>query len=225
MKDNSVKYPFTTTNMYIWEIINIGAVAFFLALERNDEPLKGHFLPNVLKRAVPAAACLVLPVICIYTMFWLQRGGYMYTGIMPDLTPGSNDPLNTSEAARTMCTLVFTSLSLVILFKVCKPFSKYRKIVFISALSINVLLLVIFGIITYSQGWRQIGLVDLKELSKLNIFDINYIALTGVNYFECAVIAVLAASVYFTGNTVTHAIRERRKEKNAQDQSRNTTSN
>ena len=45
-----ILWPFSTNHFYVWELITIGTSSFFLALEPNNERLKGHFLMNIFRK-------------------------------------------------------------------------------------------------------------------------------------------------------------------------------
>lgn len=207
-KDQSIIYPFSTNNLYLWELFGIGYSAFFLALEKNSDLIKGNFLKNIFTKAIPAGVMVVLAVLTIYIMFYLQKSGAMFTGVMPDIAADGETLLNTSETARAMASLVITALSLVVLFKVCSKFSTYRKIVYAGVVVIVLGLLVWAGIVTYQQGWSQIGTVPMKELSELNIFQINFLSLSFTNYIEVAVIVIVFGSTYLFVTNIVSKIME-----------------
>ena len=135
-RDPEVGYPFITNHMYLWEIVTTGFAAFFLALERNSERIKGKFLPNVFKKAIPAAALLVGSVLTIFLLYILQRSGHLNVGIY------------NKETAVAMSVVTFSVLGTVFLYKVCSPLSKYRKYFLIGSASVNIITLVITCIVS-----------------------------------------------------------------------------
>ncbi len=50
-----IDYPFTTKNRLILESVCIGLSSIFLALQKNESVITGHFIRNTLQRAIPAA--------------------------------------------------------------------------------------------------------------------------------------------------------------------------
>ncbi|MBQ3415263.1 MAG: HAD-IC family P-type ATPase [Clostridia bacterium] len=59
------KYPFLPIQLSLISEVTIGLPSFILALEPNNEKIKGNFLKNILKKAVPAAITAVLVVFSI----------------------------------------------------------------------------------------------------------------------------------------------------------------
>lgn len=182
IKDPLVRYPFLTNNMYVWEIFAIGVAAFFLALEPNRELLQGSFIKNILKKAVPAAFLIIIPVALTYLCFILQKNNLLFTGIYADMD--GETYLNTSEIARTICVLIYTSLSFVVLYRVCLPFDKYRKIVFACVTGVSFLALAGSCLFTYLSK-------TVDELLK-----INFLALEPINYLLAAFFIILSAGIY-----------------------------
>ena len=68
-RNPEVQYPFVTNHLYLWEIFTSGYAAFFIALERNSEKIKGGFLSNIFKKAIPAAATLTGAVLITFLFY------------------------------------------------------------------------------------------------------------------------------------------------------------
>lgn len=182
-KDSSIRYPFETNNMYIWEIFGIGLSAFFLALEPNSEIIKGKFLTNIFKKAAPAAIMMILAVGSIYFGYLLQSNNVIYTGI------------SSIEEATSMSVLTFSVLCLLVLFKVCSPLNKYRRIIFYSATGLSCLLIAFSAIVTYGLHKEEIVLkIGLDNLSL-------------VNYFGTLIIVLLAGTIYIFVNYIIEVIK------------------
>ncbi len=49
-----ITYPLSPSQITLISMFTIGVPAFLLALQENEEPIKGRFLPNILYRALPA---------------------------------------------------------------------------------------------------------------------------------------------------------------------------
>lgn len=117
-------YPFTTKQVMLLEILVIGVPSFFLALQPNDEPIKGRFLPNLLSKALPAALILFFNVIACYFF---------------DLT------FDTQGQFQTMASLALTCVGFVVLFRLCKPIDVFRGIMFAACITMFVLILSLGG--------------------------------------------------------------------------------
>lgn len=178
-----IKYPFEATHFQLWSLINIGLSSFFLALEPNQEPLKGSFIGSILRKAVPGFATIILAVTVIYVLYIFQDNTIFYTGVYE------------LETATTMSVVVFTILGLVVLLKICLPFNKYRAIVFAGAATVEAGLLVLAAIISYKIGVKE------------SIIAINFPSLTLVNWFVIAIIIVLAIATYLIVSYVAEVFR------------------
>ena len=170
--DNTVQYPFITNHLYLWEIFTSGFAAFFIALEKNSERIEGKFLSNIFKKAVPAASMLLGSVFLIFGLYLMQKNHLVDLGIY------------NFETAKAMSIIAFSILGLVFLYKVCSPFSKYRKIVFLSTIGVNVVFLVVTAIITYSTGETE------------KILQIPYLEMGGQSYMTTGIIIVMFAAIY-----------------------------
>lgn len=107
----STDLPFEPKNLTFVGYITIGPPAFILALEPNNEIVKGRFMPTVIKRAVPAALTVVIAVVTVYLA-----------------SPALN--IN-SEQLSTVAVIVTVCAGLMFLVKICLPFTKIRIAMFI----------------------------------------------------------------------------------------------
>ncbi|MDD6400572.1 MAG: cation-translocating P-type ATPase [Lachnospiraceae bacterium] len=102
-------YPFVPSQISLVSMFTIGMPAFLLALEPNKNIIKGHFLTNVMLKALPAGIV-----------------DTMITGIIICL--GENLGLAEGEAS-TIATLLLAIVGFVILYQISVPLNKYRSIV------------------------------------------------------------------------------------------------
>jgi cation-transporting ATPase E len=181
LKNKDIQYPFTTNNMYIWEILSIGIPAFFLSLQKSQGIIEGSFIKNILRKAIPASISIIVPVILVFLFLILQANGIV-TGVLFDYVNGQY--LSTSSSATTMCVLIYTIMSFVVLFRVCSPFDKHRKIVFSVLSSVAVLCLIGSGVYTYLTS------------STDPILNIKFLSMSGTNYFVTGLLILFSASIY-----------------------------
>lgn len=165
-------YPFEAVHFQLWSFIGIGISAFFLALERNKEPLRGSFIGSIFMKAVPGAIATLLPVGIIYLLYALQNNSAFFTGIY-DL-----------KVAAHMSVLAFNIISLVILLKICLPFSRYRAFVFAGAATVEIGLVALAAVLSYRNHINE------------SIIAINFQALTLVNWFVLGIIVILVSALY-----------------------------
>ncbi len=106
-------YPFSTTNLFIWELCTIGGGGFFLALQPSHERLSGSFMKNVLATAIPSGLVEILCVAILFIAYSIEPNFVSY------------------EAAVACSTIMFTLVSYLILFRISLPMDRYRLFVFI----------------------------------------------------------------------------------------------
>ena len=156
-KDNSVAYPFSTMNMYPWEIIAIGYAAFFLALQPNREIIKGKFLENIFKKSLPAAAMMIISVLIVFIFHIVDKNGIGYFG------------LDSFVVTSYIAAIVFNVLSIVVLYRISSPLDRYRKFVVIG-IGIGVLALLGYEAIISLNGnfdkWTLIN-INFSEIGKM----------------------------------------------------------
>ena len=107
-------YPFTTSNMILWEFFTIGLGGFLLALQPSKERLKGKFLSFIIFHAIPSGIMEMASVLIVFVVHWCAPSFLSY------------------EAAVALSVMVFSALSYLTMFVVSSPFDKYRTIVFVS---------------------------------------------------------------------------------------------
>ncbi len=117
-------YPFSPAQFMVLEYFVIGLPSFFLALQPNHNIIKGKFISNLLRNALPAGLVLVLNAAAIY----------VYQHFM-----GISD-----TALSTMASIAITCTGLIVLFNLCRPFNIMRGILIFTmsvlALAIMILL-------------------------------------------------------------------------------------
>lgn len=109
-------YPFSPVQFMVLEYFVIGLPSFFLALQPNHNIIKGKFISNLLKNALPAGLTLVLNAVAIYLF-------QHFMGI-------SNATL------ATMASIAITCTGLIVLFNLCRPFNILRGILMFTMASL-----------------------------------------------------------------------------------------
>lgn len=114
----SFLWPFSPNNFYAWELFTIGLAAFFLALEPNNERIKGNFLKNILKEAGPNGAIISIIIMCFYLFvyFFGEKTGLFIN--------------SESRYLSTICVYFMSIASVFVLFQIAFKFNIYRSIVF-----------------------------------------------------------------------------------------------
>ena len=141
-------YPLTPAQLTLVSNICIGVPSFVLALEPNEERVRGKFLKNVLFEALPGAIAdivLVIGVILFYKAFKIP----------------------TSEMS-TICAILLGIVGLAVLHFTCLPYNKLRKILMVSVSA------TFLFCITALRG--TFGLVDLSASSVLILVVFAFLA-------------------------------------------------
>ena len=102
-------FPVKPLHLTLVSALTIGMPSFLLALEPNFEQVKGKFLPQVLRNALPGGLTNIIVV--LLTQWYMQNHGY------------------TLDETQTICTAVLAMTGLLVLLQVCRPFSTFRKII------------------------------------------------------------------------------------------------
>lgn len=163
-------YPLSTVQLSIIDFFVVGIPSFFLVLEPNNNEVDSRFLPNIIKGALPGAITILL---CSVITF--QLVDYL-----------NYDFLTSS----TIIIVVATNACLMVLFKVCRPFNKMRKIICGTAYTLFVLCIIflpslfeirpIFRFMEYTSDSveiKQLNTVPQTDVSE----DYNYV-LDGIVY-------------------------------------------
>ena len=124
-------YPFVASQMILLEVFVIGLPAFALSLQPNDQRVEGRFISHVIKKSLPGALLMVISVVIIE--------------ILKNVL-GTFD----SEVYTTMQVYTILLSGLINLFFVCRPFTKYRLILFSVSATIIVAIILIAAFIGLS---------------------------------------------------------------------------
>lgn len=109
-------YPVTSAQLSLVSVLTIGIPSFFLALEPDFKPISGHFLSNVLLRALPAGLTDVLVILGVIA--------FSFAFDMP------GDEMSTVSA------ILMSIVGLMMLYRTCIPFTKMRKVLFVGVMVI-----------------------------------------------------------------------------------------
>ncbi len=102
-------YPLEPQHLSVISALTIGVPSFFLAMEPNYERVQGRFLTGVLRRAFPGGLTNIFVV--------LAAQAFMAAFSLP------------LEQISTVCTAILAVVGMLVLFQVCKPFDKFRKLI------------------------------------------------------------------------------------------------
>ena len=117
-------YPFVPIQMTLISTMAIGFPGFILSLEASDDQVNKNFLIKIFKRSLPAGITVAINVIIILIL---------------------NCFLNFSNIEMsTVCLLLTASVGFTNLYKVCLPFTKLRKYLFVTVVTLFLIQFIFF---------------------------------------------------------------------------------
>ncbi len=102
-------YPLLPAQVSFVTMWVIGVPSFLLSQMPNEDLIHGHFINNILKKAMSGGIANVALIL-------LTNWGLHLLHVNPDFIP-------------TICTIVFATVGIIYLLRVCLPFDAYRLIV------------------------------------------------------------------------------------------------
>ncbi len=120
-----ITYPFIPIQQTLINVVSSGIPGLLLALEPNSNRIKGNFLQNIMKLALPPSMAAFLCIIFVL--------------ISNHIFHFCND-----EEASTICVYITGFIRLMFLFKVCIPFNKMRGTLFACMIGIFVGAILLF---------------------------------------------------------------------------------
>ncbi|WP_444659832.1 HAD-IC family P-type ATPase [Caproiciproducens sp. R2] len=120
----SCDYPFQPIQFTLINAVTIGYPSFILALEPNRERIRGRFIVNVIKKALPGALTMALNIVLLVLL-----SGFLNF---------------TQEQISTLAVIITGYTGLMTLFKVCMPFNLKHAALFSVMASAFIIALVFF---------------------------------------------------------------------------------
>ena len=149
-------YPLKPAQISLASALMIGVPSFFLALEPNDEMVRGKFLRNVLFRAFPAA----LTAVALVEWSLLFADAFSIS----------------TEAASTIAFYLYTAAAYLMLYRVCRPMNVWHGILF------GTMGVVYFAAIFLFPDWFHI--VSLDYGCSLILFALLFLAFPIDRFFR-----------------------------------------
>ncbi len=118
------KYFFIPIQLTFITTFTIGTPSFFLALEPNKSLVEGNFLLRILSKSLPVAMTVVFNIVLVS----------IFSSVF-NLS---------SNLQSSLCVILTTVTGMIYLFKICRPFTKYRMILFLSMFIGFIISLIIF---------------------------------------------------------------------------------
>ena len=144
----SMPHSLESTAMQATNIFITGIGSFMLSIEPDKSELQGNFLKDTLSRSIVAGVFMFLPVLF----------GYIWSFIKCGL-----DPIAISEYMASnfypVISICLTVCAFIIFFNICRPFTRYRLVLFIS-----LLLLVVLVVCALPDFFLKNGTEYMREL-------------------------------------------------------------
>jgi len=162
-----VKHQLEPSIMSMVNVFITGIGSFFLALEPDSKRIEGNFLKTVLGKAITAGVYMFLPVMIIYIMGFCMYGLNLEAvySFIEQMIP-----------VISLCVIIS---GCVIYFKLCQPFTEYRKMLFILTISVIVFILIAipeFYLLNSTNFMDEMILKDANSFSDVisNFFSILF---------------------------------------------------
>lgn len=114
-----LKYPIEPSQLTLIGAATIGIPSFFLAMEKNTNVVKGHFIKNVIFRAFPAGFANVILILAMYITALIFKIEH--------------------SMMSSMATIIMGMVGLSMLYRTCKPFNRYKSVLWVGMFLIFVL--------------------------------------------------------------------------------------
>ena len=121
----TVPYPVTPLQLSLLSAITIGVPSFFLALEPNHSLVKGKFLANVFRSALPGGLSDLIVVLGA-EVFYLAFGF-------------------TTDELSTISAILLIVIGILVLYQVCKPFDWKRRVLWGAMAGSSAVTILFFG--------------------------------------------------------------------------------
>lgn len=146
----NMRYPFEPIQMSLFGAFAIGIPSFVLALEPNKERVTGDFLLNILSRAIPGAATIVLNIIfiCLASLIWHIS----------------------DEQVSTLATIITSFTGIMLIIRVCIPFNRIR-----SALITVIIAGLVLGMTLFSELFNIVPFTTQTLLLTICLCGISFV--------------------------------------------------
>ncbi len=113
-----IKYPLNPSQIQLIGLFTIGIPAFFLSQIPNKDIIHGHFITNIIRKAIPGGITDTI-MVCSMTAFGLVFG-------------------ITSDDISTSSTILLSIIGFMVLFSISKPMNRYKWGIFIFCIAATI---------------------------------------------------------------------------------------
>lgn len=157
-----INYPLEPSQISLISMFTIGIPAFFLALQPNHNRIEGHFLTNVLLKALPAGLTdfLIVGALVIFGQEFAVS------------------PIDISTA----CTMLLAIVGFMILYRICQPMNALRWVILLGCIA---------GLILCSVFLSDLFAITGMSTKCVMLFVIFSIATEPILYYSIVVVDFL----------------------------------
>lgn len=170
-----VSHIIQPTVMTMVNVFITGIASLFVALEPDKTRVKGNFYKNVTKTAITAGFFMFIPVLLI-TVYALVaqtiKGGTIDVDSMKTMFA---DGEVSSFGWVPLMALCITIAGFIIFFENCRPFTKFRKVLYASTLIVVLLVLYLIPEFFIISGTDMLKYGANSKLINIFVYQINHI--------------------------------------------------
>ncbi len=187
-----VPYFFTTNNLILFEMFVAAIPSFVIALQPNNNRVKGNFMMYVLSRSVPGAVTLLLCVLAVHLgnvymtgetfVPFLDANGDPILGEAGEVLGSMQSTVGFGSTFKPMLVLAVTFGGIVMLYRILQPLNVLRAIVYFGSLAVCIIIVSVpvLGNLVY-KGWG----------------DVNF-SMQQILYIVCIMLAAFPVSGFLT---------------------------
>ena len=203
------------TVMTMVNIFITGIASVFVALEPDKTRVKGNFFRNVVDKALSSGFFMFIPVLLVMAYFLIssiiKTGHYDLTEMVPGFDADGNV---SSFGWVTTISLCITVAGFIVFFQNCRPFTKFRKILYGCTLGVVLIILYLapeFFIVSGTEMLKNCGGVLKIPQYIINHFGRNiafglYRTMSLEQLIFFIVYTLAAYPLYFVNKKVTGVI-------------------
>ena len=172
------------TVMTIVNVFITGIASLFLALEPDRTRFKGDFYKNVIKTALTSGFYMFVPVMLVIATYLISQisvnGNFVigYEGPLINGVANMKTSFLGSEVTNlgwvSVVAICVTISGFIIFFNNCRPFTKFRMVLFVSTLAFVLLILYMIPDFFIISGTDLLNAIDIKANGIKSIFFYAY---------------------------------------------------
>ncbi len=170
-----VRHIIEPTAMTIVNVFITGIASVFLALEPDKTRVKGNFYKNVIKTAITSGLYMFIPVVLVFAYVIISQLAKTQTFDINLMLTGFADGEVTYFGWVPLIGLCISIAGFIIFFENCRPFTKFRAILY--SIITFVVVLVLYLIPEFFIITGRDAMLNLADKSIINIFvyEVNHL--------------------------------------------------